>query len=140
MKKETYVLDVQLTREALMGMVEELDPWGAPLSASSRAYLRALLVQIIDQMDPKRDTRVKVGPWQIAMLAADLVDQCNAQPKFALIAAMETLAPEKAQNEKFRAFIERTYSRLRAGQNPARPQLLPIPPEVLAFAREKLPS
>jgi hypothetical protein len=128
------------SRDELLKMVKELEPLEPRLSWRTRTALLILLTNIIDQLPPKRDTRVKRLPWQIAMLAAALVDERNAKPKAARIAAIQTFAPEKADDAKFRAFIERTYSRLRDGNNPARSQLLPVPPEVLAIAREKLPK
>lgn len=134
-----FPLDVP-PRDVLLQISDELRPLEPRLSWRSRTFLLRLLVQIIDQLPPKRDPRVKPGPWQIAMLAAALVDERNAQTKHALLAAIETFAPEKAQDSTYRAFIERTYSRLRKGKNPARSQLLPVPPEVLAMARAKLPK
>lgn len=134
-----FSLDLGLSREALIQIAGELTPREPRLTWSTRTNLLRLLVQIIDQLPPRRDTRVNVRAWQLAMLTVALVDERNARPaKAALIAAIETLAPEKANDAKFRAFIERTYSKLRAGKNPARPQLLPVPPELLTLARAKL--
>jgi hypothetical protein len=73
----------------------------------------------------------------IAMLAAALVDERRAQPKAAIIAAIEFYGPERAADPKFRAYIERTYSRLRQGKNPARSQLLPVPAEVVQIAASR---
>jgi hypothetical protein len=78
--------------------------------------------------------------WQIVMLAAALIDERNASRTSALLAAIQTLAPEREQDQNFREFIDRQYTKLSAGHNPARSQLLPVPPDLLAIARAKLPK
>ena len=116
--------DVGLERERLVAIAEELESSPEPrLSWRTRNELLLVLSKILDQ---ESDTRVKLLPWQVAMLAAELVDEHKMQPKVAVIVAIELFAPERNGDPKFRAYIERTYSRLRAGKNPARPWLLPV--------------
>lgn len=126
------LFSVGLPRERLVEIFKELEASLEPrLSWRTSIDLRLVLYKILDQ---ERDTRVNLLPWQIAMLAAALVDKRNAQPKAAIIAAIEFYAPERAADDKFRSYIERTYSRVRAGKNAARGQLLPVPDEVVEMA------
>lgn len=122
-----------LPHARLVEIFDELKSTLEPrLSWRTRTDLLLVLFKILDQ---GRDTRVKTLPWQIAMLAAALVDKPRgAQPKAAIIEAIEFYAPERAADAKFRAYIERTYSRLRGGENPARSQLLPVSSEVVEMA------
>lgn len=126
------------TREELLRIVDELRPVEPRLSFQTRTTLLKMLVQFLDQLDPARDPRVKPLPWQIAMLAVALEEKRNVQKKDALLAALETLSPGRAQDQGFRDYIERTCRELRKGKNPARAQLLPVPPELLALASANL--
>jgi hypothetical protein len=133
----TFQLDIRADRNELIRVFEELHPKAAPPSAFARSYVCQILAQIIDQMGGARDPRTVTLPWQIALLAVALVDRRGVQPKAAIIAAIKFLAPARAADaetsEKFRAFIERTYSKLRRGKNPAQASLLPVAalPDVL---------
>jgi hypothetical protein len=130
-----FMLDVRASREELIRVFDELLPLAAAVpSAFARSYACQLLAQIIDQMDGARDPRVAPLPWMIAELMAALVDRRGAQPKYAIFAAIETLAPERAEDKKFRAFIERTYSKVRRGKNPARAMLVSTIPDALIDA------
>jgi hypothetical protein len=134
-RKRSGSFSPDLPRARLEEIFNELQPREPRLSWRTRNDLLLLLFKILDQ---GRDTRVRTFPWQIAMLAAALVDERAAQPKIAQVAAIEFYAPDRATDAKFRAYIEKTYTRLRSGKNPARPQLLPVPAELLDLASEKL--
>jgi hypothetical protein len=136
-RKRSGIFSVGLPRARLEEIFEELQPPEPRLSWRTRTDLLIILHKILDQ---GRDTRVNVRVWQIAMLAAALVDERKAKAKHALLSAIETWAPEKVGSAKYRGFVEKTYHRLRAGKNPARSELLPIHPQVLELASEKLPK
>ena len=136
------------SRDDLIGMVAALRPKKSKLarclvgeeglSFRTRASLLHVLVLVIEQMEPKRDTRVHLLPWQIAMLAEALCKD-GASTKAARFAAIKTFAPEHVDDTQFSAFIEHTHNLLRRGKNPARHQLGPvIHPDVLAFGKQNL--
>lgn len=136
-------LDNKQAREVLGQIVEAL------MAACSKGHLSMrdaavagnILAQIIDQLPPRRDPRVALDVWSIAMLAAALIDDCNPGEDAAARAAIKTLAPERAQDEDFRDLIGRRCRDVRAGKNRARLQLMPtIHPDVLAMARGDLPK
>jgi hypothetical protein len=126
-----------IPRARLKQIFEELQPPEPKLSWRTRTDLLLLVWKVLDQ---GRDPRVTTLPWQIAMLAVALHEQRGAQPKAAIVAAIETYAPHRADDAKFRAFIERTYSKVRSGKNPAKNMLLAPHPDVLGVAAARLPK
>lgn len=109
------------------------------ISPRTGALTRQLLAQIFRQMAPHWDARVKLDNWQLVMVAAALVDRHGAKPKGAVLAAIQTFTPSRQNDSKFRATILRTYSKLRAGANPAAGMLLEPPDDIIGSAAANLP-
>jgi len=139
MNQERFALRVNVTRSQLIEIENELAA-NASLSLLAKSVACSMLAQVIDQLPPRRDTRVNIGIWQIAMLAAALVDVHQADPEVAVLAAIQTLAPERENDAKFREFANRNYRHLRNGKNPARSRLLDPGPDLVQMAAEHLPK
>ncbi len=120
------------SRDALIALAAKLERREA-LEFGDRARLLSLLVQVINEMPPKLDPRVKVGTWQLAMLAAALVDQKGASVKAAVAAAIAFWRPD-CQSRYFHENVAKHYRKLRAGQPPRNLPLLPAPKEVVDLA------
>lgn len=118
-------MTVDLPRVDLIRMVDELKPLQPQLSFFTRTWLLKTLVGIIDQMKPKRDKRVNVSVWQLAMIARLLVTKRRLPVKAAISTAITVFAPSEVNNLKFHGRVSRTYSKLQGGKNPARGLLFP---------------
>lgn len=92
---------------------------GSQLSPFARLFLRGLLIQLIDQMPPRRDARVKTGTWSLALVARALYDKGKAKKaEVAVRMTIDALAPERAENARFRANIQRHFNVLARGLPP----------------------
>lgn len=110
------------------------------ISPRTAALTKSILLQITRQLAPHWDARMRLVNWQLAMLAAALVDRRLAGVETAVLAAIQTLTPARENDGRFRETILRTYRKLRQGTNPARGMQLEPIEEVIGMAAKKLPK
>jgi hypothetical protein len=122
----------------VLDLVTKLDglKQGNPRALRTLCATQRLLLELVDAMGPQGDPRVKPLRWQIAMLA-EALERNGYSPKVALITAMEELAPDRVNDQRFQDTIARTYRKLREGHNPAKHLVLSIPPELIGERAEK---
>lgn len=98
--------------------------------------IQRLLTEVADQLPPKRDRRIAVTPWLIAMVADILVKQHGAAAEMAQLAAIQAIEPSKENDLAFIDLIGRRYREL-GHRNPARNEGVPGP-ALIELARSKL--
>lgn len=128
-----FRLELAASREELIAALDLL-PADVRLATTKQ-----VLSQIIDQMPPARDARVNVTVWQLAMVAQALVERRGARAEAAVLATIQTFAPSKQNDTRFRENVHRVYRKLR-GTNPARALLLPVSEASIELAARHLPK